>query len=254
MTSTFALMGYRGLVRNVIGTITVPFRWCGAVIGNAFEGFGKYFGSIDALREQNDALESENQALKDRLEKAELLEQENERLRSYLEMKNRYPSFSFEEGMVISYSASNYMTSFTVNRGTLHGIKVNMPVVVTDGIVGYVTDVGLNWCMISTLIETESSVGAYIQRSGATGIVSGDALLRNDGVCKISYLDANADIQAGDKVMSSGTGSVYPADLEVGEVIAVEVDEYSRSLIATVKPSVDFTKLQYVMIITGYEK
>lgn len=252
--STFALMGYRGLARNIVGTLTVPFRWCGTVVGNAFEGFGKYFGSMDALREEKEALESENAALEERLEQAELLEQENERLRKYLDMKNSYPSFTMEEGMVISYSAGNYMTSFTLNRGTLHGIKVNMPVVVTEGIVGYVTDVGLNWCMVSSVIETASSVGAYVPRSGATGIVSGDASLRNEGICKISYLDANADIQVGDTVLSSGTGSVYPADLKIGEVIAVEVDEYSRSLIATVKPSVDFTNLRYMMIITGYEK
>ncbi|MBQ7347441.1 MAG: rod shape-determining protein MreC [Clostridia bacterium] len=251
--STFALMGYRGLARNIVGTLTVPFRWCGTVIGNAFEGFGKYFGSVDALRAENEALESENQALRDQLEEAELMEAENERLRQYLEMKNQYPSFLMEEGMIISYSAGNYMTSFTLNRGSLHGIEVNMPVVVTEGIVGYVTDVGLNWCMVSTIIETASSVGAYIPRSGATGIVSGDSSLRNEGVCKISYMESNADIQVGDKVMSSGTGSVYPADLPIGEIISVEIDEYSRSLVATVKPMVDFTNLKYMMIITGYQ-
>ena len=251
--STFALMGYRGLARNIVGTLTVPFRWCGTVIGNAFEGFGKYFGSVDALRAENEALESENQALRDQLEEAELMEAENERLRQYLEMKNQYPSFLMEEGMIISYSAGNYMTSFTLNRGSLHGIEVNMPVVVTEGIVGYVTDVGLNWCMVSTIIETASSVGAYIPRSGATGIVSGDSSLRNEGVCKISYMESNADIQVGDKVMSSGTGSVYPADLPIGEIISVEIDEYSRSLVATVKPTVDFTNLKYMMIITGYQ-
>ena len=129
-----------------------------------------------------------------------------------------------------------------------------MPVVTEKGIVGYVTDVGLNWCMVSTIIETASSVGAYIPRSGATGIVSGDASLRRDGVCKITYLEADADIQVGDKVVSSGNGSVYPAELEIGEVIDVGVDEYSRTIVATVRPSVDFTDLQYMMIITGYEK
>lgn len=155
--------------------------------------------------------------------------------------------------MVISYSSGSYMTSFTLNRGSLHGIEKNMPVVVKEGVVGYVCDVGLNWCMVSTVIETASSVGAYIPRSGATGIVSGDASLRRDGVCKLSYLEQNADVQVGDKVLSSGSGSVYPADLVIGEVIAVEIEEYSRTLVATVKPSVDFGRLQYMMIITGYE-
>lgn len=251
--STLSLMGYGGLVRNIVGTVTVPLRWCVTVVGNGFEGFGRYFESVDAVNQKNEALEEENRKLKEQLDRADMLERENERLREYLGMKNQYPSFKMEEGMVISHSAGNYMTSFTLNRGTLHGIQTNMPVVVNAGIVGYVSDVGLNWCMVSTVIETASSVGAYIPRSGATGIVSGDASLRQEGVCKMTYLDANADIEVGDRVLSSGNGSVYPAELLIGEVTEVTVDEYSRSLIATVKPAVDFSDLKYMMIITGYE-
>ena len=251
--STFALMGYRGLAKNIVGTVTSPLRWCVTKVGNAFEGFGRYFESVEAVHEKNDALLEENRELREQLEQAELMELENERLRAYLGMKNQYPSFTMEEGMVISHSAGNYMTGFTLNRGTVHGIKVNMPVAVPEGIVGYVTDVGLNWCMVSTIIETASSVGAYIPRSGETGIVSGDAALRQEGVCKITYLDPSADIVVGDTVLSSGTGSVYPADLLIGEVVAVEADGYSRTLVATVKPAVDFSDLRYMMIITGYE-
>lgn len=250
--STFALMGYRGLAKNIVGTLTSPLQWCVTVVGNAFEGFGRYFAGIDHLREENEALEQENAALREQIENAELLEAENERLRSYLDMKAKFPSFEMVEGMIISYSAGNYMTSFTLNRGTMHGVSTQMPVVVADGVVGYVTEVGLNWCMVSTIIETASSVGAYVPRSGATGIVSGDAALRRDGVCKMNYLEANADIQVGDRVLSSGNGSVYPAELVIGTVTAIETDEYSRTLEATVQPTVDFASLQYMMIITGY--
>ena len=250
--STFALMGYRGLAKNIVGTLTSPLQWCVTVVGNAFEGFGRYFAGIDHLREENEALEQENAALREQIEKAELLEAENERLRSYLDMKAKFPSFEMVEGMIISYSAGNYMTSFTLNRGTMHGVSTQMPVVVADGVVGYVTEVGLNWCMVSTIIETASSVGAYVPRSGATGIVSGDAALRRDGVCKMNYLEANADIQVGDRVLSSGNGSVYPAELVIGTVTAIETDEYSRTLEATIQPTVDFASLQYMMIIIGY--
>ena len=251
--STLALMGYRSLSRNIVGTLTSPFRFCVTLAGDAFEGFGKYFSSIDALSKKNEELESENAALKEQIERAEILEEENRRLREYLEMKQSYPSFTFEEGMIVSYSSGNYQTSLTLNRGSLHGIEVNMPVIVSGGIVGYVTDVGLNWCMVTTILETESSVGAYILRSGEVGIVSGDYSLWKDGCCKITYMESDADILVGDKVYSSGTGSVYPADLPIGEVIGIEVDEYSRNLIATVKPSVDFSDLKWMMIITGYE-
>ena len=252
--SVFSLMGYRSLAKNIVGTVTMPVRWVATVIGDSFSGFGKYFGSIKALNDQNQALIEENAALKEQLADAELLERENERLRDYLDMKNQYPSFSMEEGMVISHSSGNYITNFTLNRGTLHGIAVNMPVVTKDGIVGYVVEVGLNWCMVSTLIETATSVGAYIPRSEVVGIVSGDYSMRQEGTCKISYIDADADIQIGDVVYSSGTGSVYPADLKIGTVTSIEVDEYNRTLVATVSPAVDFSELKWVMVITGYEK
>ena len=251
--SVFAVMGYRSLAKNIVGTVTMPVRWVATVVGDAFYGWGKYFGSMKALNEENKALIDENAALKEQLEQAELLERENERLRDYLDMKNKYLSFAMEEGMVISHSSGNYITNFTLNRGTLHGIAPNMPVITKDGIVGYVVEVGLNWCMVSTLIETATSVGAYIPRSEVVGIVSGDYSMRHEGTCKISYIDAEADVQVGDAVYSSGTGSVYPADLKIGTVTAIEVDEYNRTLVATVTPAVDFSSLKWVMVITGYQ-
>ena len=251
--SVFAIMGYRSLAKNIVGTVTMPVRWVVTTVGNAFEGWGKYFGSMKALNEKNQALIDENTALKEQLQNAELLEKENERLRDYLDMKNQYPSFAMEEGMIISHSSGNYITNFTLNRGTLHGIAPNMPVITKDGIVGYVVEVGLNWCMVSTLIETATSVGAYIPRSEIVGIVSGDYSMRQDGNCKIGYIDAEADVVIGDTVYSSGTGSVYPADLKIGTVTAIEIDEYNRTLVATVTPSVDLSSLKWVMIITGYQ-
>ena len=227
--STFALMGYTSLSKNIVGTLTVPFRWVFTKVADGFEGWAMYFQSIDAVME------------------------ENERLREYLDMKNKYPSFAFQDGMIISHSGGNYMTTFTVNRGTLHGVKKDMPVVTSHGIVGQVTEVGLNWCMVSTLIENGVSVGVAVPRSGATGILNGDYSMRYEGVCKIEYLAEDADVKVGDAVYSSGTGSVYPADLKIGTVTAVSLDEYSRTLVATVTPAVDLTDLRWVMIITGYE-
>ena len=251
--SVFAVMGYRGLAKNIVGTVTMPVRWVATVVGDAFEGWGKYFGTMKALNEENQALIDENEVLKEQLQNAELLEKENERLRDYLDMKNKYPSFAMEEGMVISHSSGNYITNFTLNRGTLHGIAPNMPVITKDGIVGYVVEVGLNWCMVSTLIETATSVGAYIPRSEVVGIVSGDYSMRHQGTCKIGYIDAEADIEVGDTVYSSGTGSVYPADLKIGTITAIEANEYDRTLVATITPAVDFSSLKWVMIITGYQ-
>ncbi len=252
--SVFAIMGFTSLSRNIVGTLTYPFQWCATVVGDAFSGLGRYFVSVDRLQDENESLAAENDALREQIERAELLEKENERLREYLDMKTAYPSLRFEEGMIIGYSAGNVSTTFTLNRGSLHGIKINMPVVVSDGIVGYVCDVGLNRCTVNTLMETASSVGAYIPRSGAVGIVSSDRSMRQDGLLTLSYMESGADVAVGDKVYSTGNGSVYPANLPIGEVVSVEVDAYNRTPVATVKPFVEFEHLKYMMIVTGYEE
>jgi len=251
--TTFSLMGYGGLAKNIVGTLTAPFRWCASVVTNGFTGIGRYFQGIDALTKENEALRDELESLREELERGEILEAENERLREYLDIKAAHPSFVMCDAMVIGFSADSTSTAFTLNRGQIHGIAVNMPVISASGVVGYVTEVGINWCSVTTVIDPNSSVGAYLPRTGSTGIVSGDYSLSREGLCKLTYVEANADVQVGDRVYSSGIGSVYPADLYLGEVISVEVDEFSRALVATVRPAVDFSALQWVMILTGYE-
>lgn len=257
ISSTFSIMGYHSLARDFVGTLATPFRLVASFFTNAADGFTKYFSSIDLLTEQKSALEQENKELKDRLERAELLEQENQRLRDYLSIKAQNPSFSFEEGTVIGREASNYITVLTLNRGSIHGIRQDMPVITKDGVVGCVTEVGLTWCKVSTVLETARSVGVYLPRVNATGILSGDYSMRNEGLCKLTFIDVDAkiaDVQPGDAVYSSGIGSVYPADVKVGTIVSVEVDNASRTLIATVKPEVDFSTLETMMIITGFQK
>ena len=251
--SVFSGMGYRSLSRDMVGIVTTPFRWVATGIGNSFEGFGRFFTGVERVNEENEALREENRLLREELERAKILEAENERLREYLGMKAKYPSFTFEEGMVLSRSSGNYITGYTLNRGTLHGVDVNMAVITSDGVVGFVSEVGSTWCKVSTVLESESSVGAYIPRSGDVGIICGDLSLSRDGYCKFSYVEADADIQVGDRILSSGVASFYPPDLTIGVVESIKIDEYSRTTTAIVRPSVNFSDLKYMLIVTGYE-
>lgn len=257
LMSVFSLMGYRALVRNVLGTVATPFRAIGNLFCGAVEGFGKHFQSIDALEKKNAELEEENRTLREQIEQAERLEAENERLRDYLGMKAAYPTFTLEEGTVIGHEGENYLTVLTLNRGSIHGIQVNMAVITKDGIVGCVSEVGLTWCKVSTILEDARSVGVLAPRSGASGILSGEYTYRENGTCRLTFLDddaRSADVRVGDRIETSGLGSVYPAGLTVGQVTDMRADAATRSLIATVKPTVDLSSLSYVMIITGYQE
>ena len=257
VSTTFSLMGFREPVREVIGVVTTPLRWVASVVTDGVGGFFEHFKLQSALIDRNEALEKENQSLRDQSLRADLLEEESARLRNYLDMKDKYPTFLLEEGMVIGSESSGYMTVFTLNRGTAHGIAINMPVIVKEGVVGYVTEVGLTWCKVSTILEkgaNSKGIGAYVADKGTMGVVQGDYTLEQKGLCKMSYIEEGADIAVGDVIVSSGVGSVYPNDLIIGTVIEVGVDEYTRTIVATVRPAVDFSSLKYMLIVTGYEQ
>lgn len=254
VSTVFSIMGYSGPVRNVLGIVSTPFRWCAVKITDGVEGMISHFRLQGALIDRNEELEAENDALKADLLWAQMVEEENLRLRNYLGMKEQYPSFLLEEGTVIGSEASGYVTVLTLNRGSIHGISPNMPVIVQSGVVGYVSEVGLNWCKVCTILERESSIGARISGSGYTGVVQGKYSSANDGICQMVYIEEGAEIEVGDIVVSSGVGSVYPADLVIGTVESLDYDAYNHTVIANVKTSVDFTDLRYMMIVTGYDE
>ena len=257
LMSVFSLMGYRALVRNVLGTVATPFRAVGNLFCGAVEGFGKQFRSVAELEKRNAALEDENRALREQIERAEQLEEENARLRESLGMKAAYPTFTLEVGTVIGHEGESYLTGLTLNRGSIHGIQVNMAVLTKDGIVGCVSEVGLTWCKVSTLLEDARSVGVLAPRSGASGILTGEYTYRENGNCRLTFLDGDArsaDVRVGDRVETSGLGAIYPAGLTVGTVTDLTADAATRSLVATVKPAVDFSSLNAVMIVTGYKE
>ena len=253
VSTTFSVMGYTEPVRNVFVTLSTPFRWVATVVSDGVGGFFDHFRLQGALLDRNEELEAENDRLESEILRAQMIEEENRRLRTYLGMKEKYPSFLFEEGMVIGAEASGYVTVLTLNRGSIHGIAVNMPVIVESGVVGYVAEVGLTWCKVCTILEHDSSIGAYVAGVGTLGIVEGDYESSKNGLCKMNYIEEGSEIKEGDIILSGGMGSVYPPDLVIGTVVEVSADAYNHTTVATIRPSVDFTSLKYMMIITGYE-
>ena len=121
-----------------------------------------------------------------------------------------------------------------------------------QGILGRITEVSLTFSRVSTIINYDSSVGAYVERTGEVGIVSGDFERRKSGECVLEYLPFDTDVKVGDKVFSSGLGSVYPRDLYIGEVTEITGDPYDHTKIAIVKPASPMQKITKVMILTGY--
>lgn len=250
LTATLGAMGISDPIKNAVNSLSSPFRTIGIKIGESIEGYKLYFSSLEKLESENSALREKIEGLEDSLSDANAIKEENERLREYLEIKKSYPQLKLIDALIIGKEGENHTTFFTLNRGVVDGVAVGMSVIIKDRPIGSVCEVGDVWCRVRLISEASASVGAYLPRSGEIGVIEGDISLKGTGKCVMNYLSADADIEVGDEVLTSGLGSVYPRDLVIGTVVEVKTDSYSREKIAIIEWSVDIDSLKYVMIVT----
>lgn len=251
LTTTLSIMGQTDPIKDAINTVAYPFQYAANAIVESVKGFSRYFTFVDTLYDENESLRAEIERLEAEVFEGEAAREENARLRDYLEMKEKYSSFKLTEALIISFEGEGRATFLTLNKGKNDGIDVGMAVIVKSGLVGSVCEVGSNWSRVRVMNEASAAAGAYVQRSGETGVVCGDIAYKDKGYCTLKYLNDDADVKEGDLVYTSGSGSVYPGDIFIGKVISVKEDGFSRTKVATVECAVDFDSLKYVVIVTG---
>lgn len=253
--SALSIFGYTDVIRVTLKTVATPFEWCGTKIADGIDGFVSVFRDYDELKAENEELRAKVEALENEKYQSDVLRDQNEWLKQYLNIGNKDPYLKLSEAVVIARESGNYSTVLTLNKGTLNGIKKNMPVITEDGVFGYVSECGPSFSKVVSIIETASSVGVYSERAGVTGIVEGSVALREEGACLMTYINADADIKVGDRIFTGGNGSIYPSGLLVGEITEISADEATRTLTAKIKPAVNLAEIEDIsklMIIVGY--
>ena len=243
-----------GLLNNIAGTIASPFRSAGAAISNWFGSISDNFDSVEALQKENEELRKRVAQLEDANRQAETDSQENERLRSLLNLRQQRRDFTFESAKVTQYENSNWASTLTLNRGTSSGVAVNNCVVnETGALVGVVTEVGLNWCTVATVLDTQAQFGATVFRTGESAVAMGDLELMQSGKLKLSYLSGANTPVGGDLVLTSGLGGYYPSGLVIGAVEDVRTDDSGLTQYAVVQPTVTPSSLVEVFVITAFD-
>ncbi len=252
--AVLSVMGIKNPISDALNIVLMPLRLAANKANEAIEGYGKYFSSLEALYDENISLREEIERLEGEIADGYAAKEENERLRSYLDMKKSYPDYSMLDALIIGRESESYASFLTLDRGSRDGVEVGMPIIVKEGLVGSVCEVGESWCRVRILTEASASVGVYVKRSGESGVLSGDIAESKDAICILKYLSEDADIEVGDRIYTSGEGSVYPGGIFVGEVTEVTTDELLRTKIAKVKATVEPDKLKYLLIVTSFER
>ena len=202
---------------------------------------------------------AENQKLKDQLSqleddarRADSLARENDRLRAMLEFTELNPEYDFAEGYIISWSSNDWSNTFTINRGEDAGIAAGMCAITANGeLVGLVDEVGPNYAVIKSVLDSSLEISATIASSGYNGMVKGGYATGLDGFLRMNYLPSSAVIRNNDQVVTTGS-TVYPRDLVLGYVIDAGFDTTGVAKYALLQPAANISSLEQVFILTNY--
>lgn len=238
---------------NAVGFVTTPIRSGVSAVLDWADGVRAYVLHYGEMEQQIRDLERQVAELEEQAREGQEASRENEQLRELLDLQAKRKDFVFESAKVTARS-SNWDSTLTIGKGSSAGLEVNDCVVTETGtLVGVVSEVGLNWSTVSTLINTDIEIGGQVTRTYSAGILEGDFTLMGQGKLKLSYLPDGAQLVAGDEVVTSGKGDIFPSGLVVGTVEAVFTDPSGMNRYAVVQPDVDLNSLVEVFVIKSFD-
>lgn len=238
---------------NVGEIIATPFRNLSASIAEWTQSRYERAFRYDELLAENEALKQQLADLEADARAGQDAVREVERLQDLLGLAEDRPELVYQDAMITRRSSSNWDSDLTLNVGTADGVELADCVIDQYGnLVGVVTEVGVNWALVSTILDPDVELGARIARIDEDAVLEGDFSLMMEGKIKLAYLPAATKLVSGDQVITSGLGGIYPPGLKVGTVyeLYTEVDGLSRSAVVT--PAADLDSIRYVFVITDF--
>ena len=214
-------------------------------------GVNNYFQSFATLRSaqsENDQLKQRVQELEVEVKQKEDLAAENERLKALLELKeqSKYPVLP---ARIIGRDPSVWFNSSIINRGSLDGVKLNMPVVTNGGLVGRVTAVSPLTAQVDLVTKDKAGLGGVVGELGvsnALGVVSGTGKRE---LVEMSYVPGSVEVKVGEQVYTSGQDGIYPAGLKLGEIVEVRSGSATVPHQIFIRPSANLSAMQEVAVL-----
>ncbi|PWM22189.1 MAG: rod shape-determining protein MreC [Oscillospiraceae bacterium] len=247
---------YSGTAIPMIGQLAAwmmtPLQRVSASLSYAASDAATALFSGHRLAAENEELKSENARLRSMLVEYERTKSENEQLREYLQIREQNPDFDFEPAMVVGRDTASRFYSFTIDRGSNSGISVNDPVITEEGLVGIVSEVGLTYSKVLTILDVSVQVGVMDSATREIGVTSGELSLAEEGLLLLSYLPRESQAQTGDLIVTTGVGGLFPRDLVIGAIRELRPDSKGLSLSAVIEPPADLRAVRDVLVIKSF--
>ena len=240
---------------NLMNTVASPFRAVSISVANWISDKRNYYEDTTALKEENEALKRQIAEMEAAVRQGETDSQENAFLRELLDLRKQRRDLSdFETATVMERSVTNWTSSLTLNKGSVHGVEVGDCVIDGRGnLVGRISEAGYDWSTVLTVVDTDTSLGARVYRTQDIGIANGDFALMGEGLLRLDSLPVSCQLLEGDLIVTSGLGGYLPPDLVIGSVTSLQADDSDTAVYAVLTPAAELDSLTEVCIIKSFE-
>ncbi|MBQ8769321.1 MAG: rod shape-determining protein MreC [Oscillospiraceae bacterium] len=245
------LLGKTPADKLVQGLLT-PLRSGASTLTTQAERFYNYMFRYEALEAENAALKEQIAQMKENALLTDSMEREIERLKDLLDLELDKEGYELVDGYIISRSSTDWTSYFTVNKGSNFGIAPGMCAITSNKeVVGLVTEVGPNYCVVKTVLDSSLSISAVLASSGGSGLVTGGYSQGYENMLRMDYLPSSAVIPNRDQVVTAGS-TVYPRNLIIGNVVGVGFTDTGVEKYAILEPAADIASLEQVFILTDF--
>lgn len=250
--SVVAGLTNRSLPDVLVQGLMTPFRSAATTLTNTVEKYYSYMFRYEALEAENQVLKKQLSEMQDTARQADATTRENERLRKLNQLETTHESYVMLDAYIIGWSSTDWSNTLTINRGTSAGITENMVAITDNGeVVGLVSQVGPNFAVVKTVLDSTLEISATIATSGYNGMVSGGYIEGNDKYLQMDYLPSSAIIRNKDQVVTSGS-TLYPRGLILGSVVDAGFKETGVAKYAVLKPAAEISSLEQIFIVTNF--
>ena len=241
------------LPQQAVQGVLAPVRSGIQSLTRQAEQYYNYMFRYEALEAENAQLRARIAELEEDARSVDSLERENQRLKELNGLTEARDDFNMMDAYVIGYSSVDWTSKLTIDRGRGDGIEEGMCAITANGaVVGLVTEVGSNYSVIKTVLDSSLEISGTIASSGYNGIVTGAYITGEEGLLRMDYLPSSAIIRNRDQVVTSGS-TVYPRDLILGYVVDAGYDETGVAKYALLEPAVELGSLEQVFVLMAFE-
>ncbi len=203
---------------------------------------------IASLRARNAELQAEVSQLQAQVIELQQRVNETEVLRALVDFSRSNPESTYRAAAVIGRDPSPFLHYVVINRGSNDGIRRGMPVVTNQGLIGRIDAVIADAARVQLITDPAASINVHLQNANTDAVLMGSVT----GDVTLDMISQDVTVEPGDLILTSGLGGGYPANLIIGQVVSVRSLDVELFQQAAVQPSVDFARLEIVLVITNF--